>query len=100
MRSRFSAFALGEIPHLIRTLHPENKDRALPEDVLTGTLQQACRDYKYTGLTVLESGEEGDHAHVTFRAKVFQRGVDLSFTERSSFERIGGAWLYKDGETT
>lgn len=99
MRSRFSAFALGEYAHLIRTLHPENSDRALPEDVLLATIQRACRDYKYTGLTVLETSAEGDHATVLFRAKVFQHGVDLSFSERSRFVRVDGAWLYKDGET-
>lgn len=99
MRSRYAAFALTEVDYLIRTLHPEHPDASVPHDALAATLRGACRAYKYTGLTILEQRSEGDVATVVFRAKVFDKGRDLSFTETSQFERVDGAWRYRSGET-
>lgn len=99
MRSRYAAFAVGDVDYLIRTLHPEHPDAAVPRDALASTLREACRAYKYTGLTILERKTEGDLATVVFRAKVFDKGRDLSFTEASTFERVDGRWRYRSGET-
>jgi SEC-C motif-containing protein len=99
MRSRYAAFALGEVDYLIRTIHPEHADASVPRETLAAALRGACRTYKYTGLSVLEHRSEGDVATVVFRAKVFDKGRDLSFTEASTFERVDGAWRYRSGET-
>jgi SEC-C motif-containing protein len=99
MRSRYAAFAVGAIDYLVETLHPDHAERALPEDVLRSSLRAACRDHRYTGLTVLETSVDGDRGIVRFHARVFQRGKDISFSERSTFERVDGAWRYVEGET-
>jgi SEC-C motif-containing protein len=99
MRSRFSAFAVGAVDHLVRTIHPEHVDAQVPEATLRSTLLAASRAYKYTGLTIEDHVEHGDRAEVQFVAKVFQSGVDCSFRERSRFVRHEGAWRYLDGET-
>lgn len=100
MRSRYSAFAIGEIDYLVATLHPEHAEKKnLPEEMLRSSLRAACRDHRYTGLTILETSVDGDRGMVRFVAKVFQRGKDISFSERSTFERVGGAWRYLEGET-
>lgn len=98
-RSRYAAFATGEIDYLIRTLHPDHIDQSLPEDVLRSTLTAACHEHRYTGFEVLEADFGEASGTVRFRAKVFRRGVDLSFVERSRFERVGAGWRYKDGQT-
>lgn len=98
-RSRYAAFALGEIDYLIRTLHPDHIDLALPEDVLRSTLGSACREHRYTGFEILEVTLTEAHGTVKFRARVFRRGVDLSFVELSRFEKVDGTWRYKDGQT-
>jgi SEC-C motif-containing protein len=99
VRSRYAAFALGEIDYLIRTLHPDHVDAGVPRETLLATLRAASRSYKYTGLTILESRSEGDQATVVFRARVFDKGRDLSFVEASTFVRSGGAWRYLSGDT-
>lgn len=99
MRSRYAAFAVADVDYLIRTLHPDHPDASVPRDALASTLREACRAYKYTGLAILERRTEGDVATVVFRAKVFDKGRDLSFTEASTFERVEGAWRYRSGET-
>lgn len=84
MRSRYTAYALGDRDHLVRTWHPRTRPGELD-------LDPALR---WVGLTVTRA--EGDE--VTFEAhwmsgegSTLQRGV---LTETSLFERRGGRWLY------
>jgi SEC-C motif-containing protein len=99
MRSRFSAFAVGAIDHLVRTLHPDHADASVPQPTLRSTLLAASRAYKYTGLSIEAHVERGDEAEVAFVAKVFQSGIDHSFRERSLFRRTESGWRYVSGET-
>ncbi len=98
MRSRYSAFAMGLIDYLMVTLHDKHPDRASTPDVLRESLRATCRAYRFTGLTV-EGHEEGaERPTVTFVAKLFERGADRSFRERSTFERSADGLRYLSGE--
>ncbi len=85
MRSRYSAFVVGDENYLWRTWHP----RTRPDSVdASGT--------KWLGLRILDvvAGGEGDsHGVVEFEAR-FVGGV---LRERSRFERRAGRWFYVDG---
>ena len=94
MRSRFSAFALGEIDHLVRTLDPDHEDRARPIDVLRAELREVCRTGRFLGLEVRATSTTGDTAVVQFHARVFSKGVDRSFEETSEFRKVEGGWRY------
>lgn len=94
MRSRFSAFACGEIDHLIRTLAPEHEDRARPAADVARDLRENCRIGRFMGLEIFEASAHGDRGMVRFRARVFVDGRDRSFEERSDFRRVDGAWRY------
>ena len=98
-RSRYSAFALAEIDYLVRSLHPDHPDRSLPPELMRSSIREACRKYKYTGLTVHQHEETGDRGRVSFLAKVFANGKDLSFEEDSLFQRTADGWGYLSGET-
>jgi SEC-C motif-containing protein len=100
MRSRFAAFATKELTYLWRTLHADHDDRARPEDGVLRELREACNTNRYLRLTIVEaSGPDGDGvARVVFTARVFCRGRDLSFTERSLFLHDGIGWRYLRGE--
>lgn len=100
MRSRFAAFVQKLPAYLWRTLHPDHEDRRRPEAEVLAALREACSTNRYLGLTILETtgpGEDGA-AHVRFAARVFRRGVDLSFVERSEFRHDGVGWRYVGGE--
>jgi SEC-C motif-containing protein len=97
VRSRFSAFALGEGAYLWRTLHPEHELRARPEEDVVRELKKAHHEYRYRSVTVHEVEERGDRARVLFAARIFQKGRDRSFVELSSFERTREGWRYRDG---
>jgi SEC-C motif-containing protein len=99
MRSRYVAYATGAVDHLVRTLHPEHVERSIGEQALLAQLRLACSTYRYMGLEVRAHEERGDEAFVVFRARVFEKGRDRSFAERSRFARVDGAWRYLDGTT-
>ncbi|HEX8434907.1 YchJ family protein [Archangium sp.] len=101
MRSRYSAFALGEVEYLWRTLHPEHPDRARPKDELLRELRAVARGHKYPRLHVLDRWQPPDTtgtALVLFHARVFETGKDRSFVERSEFRHDGTGWRYLAGE--
>jgi SEC-C motif-containing protein len=86
MRSRYSAFALGLGAYVNATLaraHP-------PQDVARGR-------ERYLDLCILHTSRGGDRGEVLFYAKIFEKGVDRSFCELSSFVREDGAWKYESG---
>jgi SEC-C motif-containing protein len=95
MRSRFAAFAVGDVDYLWRTLHPDHDDRALARGDVIRALRTASRALKYMRLTVLDAKD----ARVLFRAGVFEKGRDRSFVELSTFARDGDAWRYLCGDT-
>lgn len=86
MRSRYSAFVVGDDDHLFRTWHP----RTRPDDVDGGGA-------RWLGLEVLstvDGGPDDAAGVVEFRAR-HDGGV---LHERSRFARRAGRWFYVDGE--
>ena len=87
MRSRYAAFVRRDAGYLLRTWHPRTRPERLDLDPRM----------RWTGLEVLGT-TEGSAFHstgtVTFRASY--KGGALH--ERSRFERVGGAWVYVDGD--
>ena len=98
MRSRYSAFALGLGDYLVKTLAADHPDRGLTADALARELARAKDRQRFLGLTILDAHADGDDSEVTFHARIFERGQDRSFTERSRFVREEGGWRYAAGE--
>ena len=90
MRSRYSAFAVGDEAYLLRTWHPATR----PDRVgLSGD------DRRWTGLDILDTtGGSPLHAQgtVRFRARYTDDEGPGSQTENSTFERVGPDWYYVD----
>lgn len=96
MRSRYSAFALGEIEHLLRT-QPSDQ----PLEQRRRSLQATCRQLRWRELVILaaEDGGVGDlEGTVRFEAHYSASGKRGLLREYSRFGREGGrpdgAWLY------
>ncbi|MEU9832331.1 YchJ family protein [Streptosporangium sp. NPDC048047] len=87
MRSRYSAFAVGDTAYLLRTWHPRTRPPRLDLD----------RSLRWTGLEVLETtGGSAFHTEgtVRFRACYVERGAEGRLEEHSRFVREEGAWVY------
>jgi len=90
MRSRYTAFAVGDGDHLFRTWHP----RTRPDDV------SPSAGTTWTGLVVHEAvgGEGDDEGEVAFTARWRAGdGSEGALHERSRFARRAGRWVYVDG---
>ncbi len=100
MRSRFAAFARGEVEWLWSSLHPDHDDRSEPrEDVHAHLRDGLGRGVVYESLEVLDTrppDAEGV-ARVLFAARVKARAKDVSFVELSSFVHDGEGWRYLFG---
>ncbi|MFV2196708.1 YchJ family protein [Nocardiopsis sp. LOL_012] len=90
MRSRYSAFAVGDAAYLTRTWHPDTR----PPRV--GTAPRTV----WTGLEIT-STTGGTPFHnegtVAFRARYREGAAEGELREDSRFVRHGGAWVYLDG---
>lgn len=94
MRSRYAAYALGDVAYIMRTTHPEGPHYRGNEAQWRQDIVAFCRATQFLALDVLSaSGDE-----VVFRAVLQQGGKDASFTERSTFARYQGGWMYLSGE--
>lgn len=100
MRSRFAAFALGEVDYLWRTLHSKHPDRAGTPEAFVAELRRNRQSMKYVRLRVLDHDElpEAQTARVLFHAELYERGKERSFLELSTFEAEEGHWRYLSGE--
>lgn len=99
MRSRYAAFARGEVEYLWRTLDAGHPDRSAPKGNVLRALRAACDTRRYPGLAVLDHAAPGDDgvARVLFHARVFEKGRDTSFVECSEFLHDGLGWRYLSG---
>ena len=87
MRSRYSGYALKKIDYMIETTHPNLSIKSRQE------IEQFSNQTSFDGLDILEA--VGDD--VTFRAHLSRSGKDISFTEKSHFEKVDGKWKYHSG---
>ncbi len=91
MRSRYSAYAVGDLDYVWRTWHP----RTRPETVTPS-------DEVWTGLEIVDTvaGAQGDDEGVVeFRAPLPpKRGRSGTLHERSRFAVRARRWFYVDGE--
>jgi SEC-C motif-containing protein len=98
MRSRYSAYALGLTDYIIHTTHPKNPSSSLPFDRWKQEILAFSKNTLFEGLTIGECVDGKDDAFVTFFALLRQGDTDVSFVEKSHFEKVNGQWLYVDGD--
>jgi len=85
MRSRYSAYALGELDYVFRTWHP----RTRPDDLTS------AGELTWIGLQIVDvTGDE-----VEFRAGYRTADGAGVLHERSRFEQRAGRWVYVEAVT-
>ena len=89
MRSRFSAFAVGDVDYLRRTWHPTT----CPAELV---LDDDVRWYRLDVLATSDGGLLAAGGTVEFRAYFRASGGAGSQHEVSRFVRTEGQWLYLD----
>lgn len=93
MRSRYTAFCLGNVDYLIATHHPSKRR---PHDAQT--LQKTINETTWLGLKVIKTQQSGKtRGYVEFAA--FYEGLELGqLHEKSEFIQENSQWYYLHGE--
>jgi len=94
MKSRYSAYALGQSRYILATTHPENPDYTDDTAEWLAGIEAFSVQTEFIRLEILEFVDGAAEAFVTFRAH-FGEG---EMVERSRFVREKGKWLYHSGE--
>ena len=89
MRSRYSAFAVGDDAYLMQTWHPRTRPARVGLDPAV----------RWTQLEIVAAagGPFDQDGVVEFRAHYRSGETRGQLHERSRFVREGGRWLYVDG---
>lgn len=98
MRSRYSAYARGEVEYVIETTDAEGEAWEEDRDKWRRSIKTFGETTQFLGVEILDESERGDEGEVFFFAKLRREGVDVSFRERSRFFRRKDRWLYHSGE--
>lgn len=96
LRSRYSAFVVGNIDYIINTHHPKTRGEIDRKEVETWS-----RSSKWEGLEVLqkEAGEAKDQTGtIVFHAKYVAEGKNQDHYEKSFFEKEKGEWMFLDAQ--
>lgn len=90
MRTRYTAYVLGDMNYVAATWHPRTRPALLSVE---------APPLKWLGLTVLSHAQQDDHhATVAFVARYKDNGRAGAMNETSRFECVNGQWLYVDGD--
>lgn len=91
MRSRFEAFARGDVAHLLASWHPSTRPAQLDLD----------DDVQWRRLQIVDTvagGPDDTEGVVEFRASYRSPDGAGLLHERSRFARVDGRWFYVDGD--
>ena len=101
MRSRYSAYCLGEAGYLWRTLHSQHPDREHGEREYCAAVERGMANARYRALRILDSRppDAAGIAQVLFYAQGTHHKRDRSIVELSDFAREDEGWRYIVGKT-
>ncbi|MBW2527693.1 MAG: YchJ family protein [Deltaproteobacteria bacterium] len=96
MRSRYTAYTLGEVDYILGTHHPDTAEEADRKST-----EQWSNQATWQGLEVRETAQGGpddEQGVVEFVAHYEIKGREFAHHERAEFQKVRGKWRYVDGE--
>ncbi|MCJ8322529.1 MAG: hypothetical protein HRU29_00455 [Rhizobiales bacterium] len=103
MRSRYTAFALGEVGYLLATCVDETKADETKAALSSEQIAENCRTTTYLGLKIIaKSGGTRKHTEASVEFKVSYKSLGTIHThhETSHFIKTNGSWKYLDGDVS
>jgi len=95
MKSRYSAYAVGDSAYIVKTTHSNNSDFTENMKIWKESIDTFSLNTDFLALEILEFIDGEEEAFVTFKAKL-SSGEML---EKSRFLKLGNAWLYESAIT-
>jgi SEC-C motif-containing protein len=94
MRSRYAAYSVGAVAHIMGTTHPTSPHFDLDAKRWDEQLRTFCQAMDFAHLTIHSSEQTESVGQVYFTAGLLAGEDDQSFSERSVFYKVNGVWLY------
>ncbi len=98
MRSRYTAYVLGDVRHIMATTHPESPHRMADPDAWAQEISAFSQQTEFLDLQVQSSRDEDDEGWVAFVAQLRQGEQVTQMEENSHFLKVEGQWLYVRAE--
>ena len=94
MKSRYSAYAIGNADYIIKTTHPDHPDHTLEKSKWKEEILTFSKHTDFLSLHIIDYLDKETEAYVSFEARL-SSGL---LREKSRFLKEHGQWLYVDGE--
>ncbi len=94
MKSRYSAYAVGDANYIVKTTHENNADFSSEVKAWKQSIDSFTKTTDFLGLEILEFIEGAEESFVTFKA-LLSSGEMI---EKSRFLKVDKRWLYERGE--
>lgn len=98
MRSRYSAYALNLADYIVETTHPASPQYLDNKFSWKRSISAFSRSSIFHKLDILDFKEYGSVATVVFTAYISQDDHDVTYTEKSYFDKVNHRWLYRGGQ--
>ena len=92
MRSRYSAYARGEIEHILRSIDPERRDEHDADSIRRWSASSEWR-----GLQIIHADDASGQVEFVARYRN-EDGEEIAHHEASQFRQIDGIWHFVDGQ--
>ena len=95
MRSRYTAYVLGEIDYVLATHDPAGR-----EEVDRESATKWSQEAEWQGLEIVSAkgGADDEAGEVEFVANYKMKGKALRHHELATFRKTDGRWFYVDGD--
>ena len=94
MRSRYAAYAVGAVDHIIHTTHAASPHFDSDTNRWNEQIRTFCQAMDFTQLTIHSSNQTDTEGQVHFTAGLIAGNEDHSFSERSVFYKVNDSWMY------
>jgi SEC-C motif domain protein len=97
MRSRYTAYVIGQVPYLISTRHPDFRKPSEEADIRAWIKEVTSWDK--LEIIVTDKGKASDKlGFVGFNVFFHQNGQEEVMFEYSRFRKQDGQWFYESGD--
>ncbi|MCC6217281.1 MAG: YchJ family protein [Polyangiaceae bacterium] len=96
MRSRYAAYALGNVDYILESHDPERRDQ-----VDRPSTERWSKEAEWLGLEVVSTeagGADDAEGTVEFVAKYRLKRIAITHRERALFRKLDGRWYFVDGQ--
>ncbi len=100
MRSRYAAYATGNVQHIVRTTHPSGPQFQHNNENWMAEIATFCETNRFFSLEIHEHSATNSIGRVHFTAHLQSGRTPVSIDEKSLFYLVDERWLYWGQEET